>query len=167
MAIAIQKYRARYQWKRYSVITEDNLTYEIKKGSMDVTTPPYNGGQSCRGYGIALGSDKKYYFNAIQANAGSMKNMSQWLSTNIALVNSGYTASKVPYRYFIPYGAIVFTFTGDTDRYNKQYADCQTISTISVPGNPSIGDLIDIVASSDKYAYPDNGISGDYWYVRI
>ena len=39
---------------------------------------------------------------------------------------------------------------------------------LEVTGSTDIqGDFIDTIESEDENAYPDNGISGDYWYVKV
>lgn len=166
MAIAIQKYRARYQWKRYSIIRDSSLTYTIETETIDVTTPPYDNGFACKSYNVALDTGGRfYYFQPMNSVTNTMKS---WHSNNIALLNSGYTPSTVPLKYFRPkvLTAIV-RFTGESDKYGRLYASRLMVTTKSVPGEPSKGDFIDIVASPNPLAYPNNGISGDYWYVRI
>lgn len=159
-------YSSNYIWARYSI----NTSYIMHISETIVNN---NTIAPARGYyGHFTGSiSGKYltltYVNVIQksgtsADYSNVVTVGDYYSSPAAassIVNSFDTYNEANTVNNTKY---IFTPTQMLSRYFN--GNCYRINDIVK--NQSVGNFIDYVTSTNPLAYPDNGISGSYWYVR-
>ena len=111
---------------------------------------------------ISLGQGTQYY------NSENVYRNTLWTggSDNHPSNSSGYESGTYDKVYYYDYSATVSSGSGDVTVYEITPYGNYKFSYTSYKAQQVRGSYVDDSVSSNPDAYPDNGIQGDYWYVK-
>ena len=181
MSIAIQRHRniPKYKWNKYSIYrptiyvwnqytvsTPQNVTY--LETSETVTNPTKNNSRMGYAYEKQPRTLGHTYYEPTSGGHGYVSGGS-W--HNQTYSDIGYNSDRlhnVEWPYFMwfwsdapeYYKVVRTTSSGDLVCVKYYFKEKITYDT------PTCGDYIGQVTSSNASAYPSNGQSGSYWYIR-
>ena len=156
----------RYAWDKYSISTV--RVYE--------RSWVYGGQFALRGYEKDGGFEltKSFEFDKYSGDF-TFKNIVFYAENDDYDIQIPYGTYYVSYMDFSGYGSnsVVTTECNNGSKcyeleydgfayYNNRYYE----SRLTYGEETSEGDFVEMVYSNDENAYPDNGMSGDYWYIR-
>lgn len=157
-----------YVWKRYSVNTTTSSTYTEYNSIESINrygNVPYDTSDGCLYKTKSFNSNTgTFTLSSRTSDTIGSRPLVYWINQQDSLSTVQIYTSQ-GYRYF--YG----------DNNDCYYIRGTSLSDITCPftltryygakqTNNSQGSYIDLVTSTNSDAYPTNGISGNYWYVK-
>lgn len=144
-----------YRWERYSINSINELSDRYLRTHREMYTNwkyytlNYNMIEYNSNYYYKLTDPKSIAYSNVVEGASFFKNDS---------VLDGFKLSK--YRAFIT--RVEYNFYNEPDYITY---DMYEVYVSSI--NTTKGTYIDTVTSPDQTEYPDDGVLGDYWYIKV
>lgn len=157
-------YLSSYIWNRYTIITTNHYTVEIQNSRQTISWYENNPLMTSALYTTTiptqLGINQDGTFQGLTLTT-TYRQVPVGGYANIMVANLIKSTNMLCH--------ITDRRTGSSEMYQPSYefeSDVQYI-TKKTGETQSQGSFIDTVESDNENTYPDNGISGNYWYVKI
>ena len=140
-----------YKWNRY--------TYTYTADSWSGNSFPTGSG-----YGLSFSSseDRLYTSSSLTSDPYN-ENIPMMSNYREVYWSKSFSTSQLD-TFFGPEYTYPFIYTG-VRSYRNGILVPETKVTTYYPGGYTLGSYVDSPTSTYRYQYPDNGISGSYWYV--